>query len=73
MILEEEVTNKRLGSYKTYGIVVKKNNIIFRAVHDISDCKDKIVNIIELCNDNQLSPIHLNELIDNFLYSLNFD
>ena len=49
-------------NHKTYGITYQEKEIF-----DISTNKEKIKNLIALCNEQKLSPIHLNDVIDDFL------
>lgn len=41
--------------------------IIDITIHDISIRKDKIVKLINKCNDYNLVPIHIYDVIENFL------
>jgi len=37
------------------------------SVHDITSDKNRIINLINLCNQLELSSIHLHDVIDDFL------
>ena len=50
---------------KTYGISCGN-----RTIKDISTNKKKVERLVELCNKNKLSPIHLDDVIDDFLVDL---
>ena len=50
---------------KTYGITCGN-----RIIKDISIDKKKVEQLVELCNKNKLSPIHLDDVIDDFLVDL---
>lgn len=53
-----------------YGISVKcVNSLKPLFFHDISTNKEDIVNLISLCNKLQLDPIHIRDVIDDFLLS----
>lgn len=62
--IEQELHNKDIGNYITYGIEITEENII---MNDVSCNKEKAENIVELINEHQASPIHLNEIIDNLI------
>lgn len=48
--------------HNTYGISYKE-----REVKDISTDKHKIEKLVNLCNELELSPIHLDDVIEDFL------
>ena len=50
---------------ETYGITCGE-----RKIKDISTDKQKVESLINLCNENNLSPIHLDDVIDDFLVDL---
>lgn len=62
--IEQELHNKDIGNYITYGIEITEENII---MNDVSCNKEKAENIVKLINEHQASPIHLNEIIDNLI------
>lgn len=62
--IKQELHNKDIGNYITYGIEITEENII---MNDVSCNKEKAENIVELINEHQASPIHLNEIIDNLI------
>lgn len=57
----------------SYGIVVYANrendglSTIISSVRDISPNKHKIMDLVDECNRNQLSPIHFMDVIEDFL------
>ncbi len=57
-MLLQEVYNSHIA----YGITV--GNI---SIHDITSDKDKILLLVELCNRLKLSPLHLRDVVDDFL------
>lgn len=69
---EYELTKWRYiaeGKFHTgYGIALKGNGI-YDAVYisDITANREKAEKIIALCNELQLSPIHLQEVVDDFM------
>jgi len=40
---------------------------IVASVHDITSDKQKISELVEMCNRLELSAIHLNDVVENFL------
>jgi len=62
--IEQEFHNEDIGNYITYGIEITEENII---MNDVSCNKEKTENIVELINEYQASPIHLDEIIDNLI------
>ncbi len=51
-------------TYISYGIAAPKGDYCFK---DISRDKDEVENLISLCNELQLSPLHLRDVVDDFL------
>ena len=60
-VIEDKI-NIEGKSFITYGI--SYNDII---IHDISIRKDKIDKLIKRCNNYKLDPIHIYDIIDDFL------
>ena len=69
--LTEGYFNVESDTHIGYGISVKdfKNHQSLN-FNDISIDKDKIVKLISLCNELHLDPIHIKDVIDDFLVSL---
>jgi len=40
---------------------------VISAVHDITSDRSRLENLIQRCNDLDLSPIHLEDVIEDFL------
>ena len=51
-------------SYIGYGIVTSNGTLI---IEDISTEKDKVEKLIVNCNDFDVSPIHLKDIVIDFL------
>lgn len=47
----------------TYGIFY--NDLFY--VKDLSTDKDKVASLASLCNEGGLNPIHLNDIVEDFL------
>lgn len=62
-----------VGKHLTYGIVgyemVNKNRKELIRVSDVSTDKNKVENLIALCNKECLDPVHIYDVIEDFLYS----
>ena len=65
-INESKVTNEENEIILSYDISFGEKQI-----KDISVNKTKIETLINLCNQNNLSPIHIYDVIDDFLVDLN--
>ena len=72
-IFVEDLKNEDFGAYTAYGIVVcsMENNQrkeVLR-VSDVSTDKEIVENLIDLFNKEQLEPVHIYDVIEDFLYS----
>ena len=56
------VTNEDGETAQSYGITYDS-----REIYDISTDKEKVERLIALCNEGNLSPIHIDNIIDDFL------
>ena len=70
-IFEESVSHPELGRYVTYGIktVSEETSFASISVSDVSLSKSELSILVLQCNELQLSPIHLSDVIDDFLIS----
>lgn len=72
-IFTEMLDDPSIGKYLTYGIVgyemVNKNRKELIRVSDVSTDKNKVENLISLCNKERLDPVHIYDVIEDFLYS----
>lgn len=53
---------------ETYGITVYEHGDLLFVIDDISLDKEKIDRLVECFNKERLSPSHLDEALENFLY-----
>lgn len=60
----EEITNNEIGTYITYGV---RDVTGIYVVHDVSISYDRVVEIVKILNRNQLSVIHLDDVINDML------
>ena len=51
----------------TYGIGVLKNNVMLEYVLDISNDHNAVYALMELCDKGQVEPIHLKDIVENYL------
>lgn len=52
---------------KAYGIELRKNGSIEEYIVDISTNRDRVSLLINLCNKLNLDPIHIYDVIEDFL------
>ena len=68
-VFEEKLFNRDLGEYISFGIVVeeilkdKKEKKVVCSISDVSVTRTVAEKIAALCNNVQLSPIHLNDVV----------
>ena len=67
-LLAQRLDDSEYGSVLTYGVTVLDHGEIIRSVEDISLDKEKVGALITRFNQERLSPVHLDEAIENFLY-----
>lgn len=57
-----------------YGIAAVEEHdgvlVILQSVSDISVCSDPLEKLVDLCNELKLDPIHLSDVVDDYLASL---
>ena len=54
-------------TYDTYGIGAIENNIIVDYILDLSIEFERVKSFVNMCNDNELSLIHLKDVVEDFL------
>ena len=64
----ERQSDREHGTYTTYGISVCRGDSVVRVIPDISLDQEKVTALIEAFNQERLSPAHLDEAIESFLY-----
>lgn len=57
-----------LGAYETCGVAVLLDGKTITVIEDVSPDREKLAALVKRFNEEQLSPIHLAEAIENFLY-----
>lgn len=73
ILFTENKYSSGCGFYITYGIIVFEDNVHIRTVKDISADKEKVKKLIDSFNENELSPIHLSQAVEEFLYDFSVD
>ena len=63
----QTLTADELGTYLTYGIRVSLAERELAFVSDVTADRREIETLVKLCNDGQLDPVHLNDVIEDFL------
>ena len=69
-VVKETETSEILGEYITYGIKVTRNESLIELISDVSTDREKAERLASLCNDGQLHPIHIRDIIEDFLVDL---
>lgn len=67
-LLTQRKYDSSYGAYDTYGVSVSVCGKTVRVIEDISLEKEKVAALISLCNREALSPEHLDEIVESFLY-----
>ena len=67
-IFSKRANDRENGGYETYGIEAYESGKIIRAVGDISTDKTAVSELVRLFNEEELSILHLDIAIEDFLY-----
>ena len=65
------IGNKTRTSYGIVAYADADNNdtvTIIASIHDITSDKSKLIKLIELCNSENLSLIHLEDIIEDYIF-----
>ena len=65
--VREKLNSDELGSYVTYGIIIYKNKELLKYISDVSTIKRDVQDLVRRCNEEQLDPIHIEEVISDYL------
>ena len=72
-VFVEMLKNEDSVAYTAYGIVVcsmednERKEVL--KISDVSSDKSRVEELVDLCNKEQLEPIHIYDVIEDFLYS----
>lgn len=69
-VVRQSLTTDELGTYVTYGIRVSTERTQITFVSDISTDEHAVKHLAERCTREQLDPIHLNDVIEDFLQEI---
>lgn len=48
----------------------KRTYITLKEIHDITEDKNKLFELIQRCNTYELSLVHIHDIVEDFLYEL---
>ena len=65
--VQETLTTDELGSYVTYGLSVRAVEEEIAFVSDVSTVYEEIERLADICSAKQLDPVHLEEVVQDFL------
>ena len=70
-IIAERCSHPDIGVYRSYGIhafeVIGNHIRPVTQMHDITSIQTHAEALVQLCNKHQLSPIHLNDVVEDFI------
>lgn len=72
-VFVEMLKNEDSVAYTAYGIVVcsmednERKEVL--KISDVSADKSRVEELVDLCNKEQLEPVHIYDVIEDFLYS----
>lgn len=64
-LIETTITDENGKQYSSYGIMHES-----KTVKDISLDKEKILKLIKACNEGNLSTLHIDDIVEDFLVDL---
>ena len=65
--VQETLKTDELGTYVTYGISVRTVEEEIAFVSDVSTVYEEIERLADMCTAKQLDPVHLGEVVQDFL------
>ena len=65
--VQETLTTDELGTYVTYGLSVRAVEEEIAFVSDVSTVYEEIERLADMCTAKQLDPVHLGEVVQDFL------
>ena len=65
--VQETITSDELGTYVTYSVSVRTVSEEIAFIRDVSTDFEEIRQLTERCTEQQRDPVHLNDLIEDFL------
>ena len=67
VICEQMYCEELFRTYRSYGIVVRKNGRVIKRVSDVSTDKRAVTELVRRCNEYSLDPVHLSDVIEDLL------
>ena len=67
IMVEERLNDPNLGEYLSFGIAALKNGEQIILVSDISTNKNDVLKLAERCSKEKLSPVHLYDVVEDYL------
>ena len=67
-VILEHACALEIGEYETYGIAVTDRGKAIRIISDITPDQQQASTLAERFNREQLSPEHLDQAVEDFLY-----
>lgn len=65
--IQETLTTDELGTYVTYSVSVQTVSEEIAFIRDVSTDYEDVLRLTELCTEKHLDPLHLPDIIDDFL------
>ena len=65
--IQQTLTTDELGTYVTYGIRASSEETQLAFVSDVSTDESAVRHLAERCTEQQLDPVHLENVIEDFL------
>lgn len=69
-VFSERRHDRENGEYEAFGVAAVESGEVVFSVGDITDDREKINALVTLFNEEELSPLHLENAIEDFLYDL---
>mgnify|MGYP003479150909 FL=1 len=70
-IIAERCIHPDIGVYRSYGIhafeIIGKLIRPIAQMHDITTIQEEVETLVQLCNAYQLSPVHLSDVVADFI------
>ena len=67
-VFSERRYDREIGEYEAFGIAATESGEVVFSVGDISDSFEEVSALAALFNAEELSPLHLENAVEDFLY-----
>ncbi len=72
-IFDERLNKPDIGEYTAYGVLIyrtaAKEKALIAKISDVTTDLERAEKLILLCNNEQVEPIHFNDVMEDVLYS----